>query len=108
MARNLKEIGLGAAIILLLAGLIVMGLGFGIINQETTDPSGIESFFNFLGGGFVVLLGGGVSLVMLVVLITMGFVEIAKRSGTKGILLGAGALVTVFILFLWSILQWAG
>jgi hypothetical protein len=106
MARNLKEIGLGAAIILLLAGLIVMGLGFGIINQETTDPSGIESFFNFLGGGFVVLLGGGVSLVMLVVLITMGFVEIAKRSGTKGILLGAGALVTVFILFLWSILQW--
>jgi hypothetical protein len=105
MARNLKEIGLGAALILFFAGLMGMGLGFGIINQGTTDPSGIESFFNFLGGGFIVLFGGGVSFVMLIVLIVMGFVEIGERSGTKGVLVGVGALVSVFILILWSILQ---
>ena len=106
MARNLKEIGLGVTIILFLVGLMVMGLGFGKINQETTDPSGIELFFNFLGGGFVVLLGGGLSLVMLVVLIVIGFGEIAKQSGTKGILVGVGVLISVFILILWSIFQW--
>jgi len=107
MAKNLKEIGLGAAIILFLAGLVVMSLGFGKINEETTDPSGIELFFNFLGGGFIVLLGGGVSAVMLTILVVMGFVEIAKRSGTKGVLIGVGALVLVCVLIFWSIFQWS-
>ena len=106
MVRKLKEIGLGAAIILFLAGLVVMSVGFGIINEETTDPSGIELFFNFLGGGFIVLLGGGVSAVMLTVLVVMGFVEIGKRSGTKGVLIGVGALVLVCVLIFWSIFQW--
>ena len=104
--QKLKEIGLWAAIILLLAGLVVMRLGFGIINEETTDPSGIELFFNFLGGGFVVLLGGGVAAVMLTVLITMGFVEIGKRSGAKGVFIGVGVLGLICVLILWLIYQW--
>jgi hypothetical protein len=104
--RKLKEIGLWAAIILFLVGLVVMRLGFGIINEETTDPSGIELFFNFLGGGFVVLLGGAVSAVMLTLLIIMGFVEIGKRSGTKGVLIGVGVLLSVCVLILWLIYQW--
>ena len=85
---------------------MVMGMGFEIINRETTDPSGIEFFFNFLGGGFVVLLGGGVSAVMGTILVVMGFVEIGKRSGTKGVLIGVGALAIVCVLILWSIFQW--
>lgn len=104
--QKLKEIGLWAAIILLVAGLVVMRLGFGIINEETTDPSGIELFFNFLGGGFIVLLGGAVSAVMLTILVVMGFVEIGKRSGTKGVLIGVGVLVSVCVLILWLIYQW--
>jgi NADH:ubiquinone oxidoreductase subunit 6 (subunit J) len=107
MIRKLKKIGLGAAIILFLAGLVVMSLGFGIINEETTDPSGIELFFNFLGGGFLVLLGGGVLAVMLTILVVMGFVEIGNRSGTKGFLIGAGALLLICVLIFWSIFQWS-
>ena len=106
MMQKLKEIGLWAAIILLIVGLAVMGMGFEIINRETTDPSGIESFFNFLGGGFIVLLGGGVSAIMLTALIIMAFVEIAQRSGTKGVLIGVGVLFSVCVLMLWLLYQW--
>lgn len=105
MLEKLKRIGLGAAVILFFAGLVVMGMGFEIMNRETTDPSGIELIFNFLGGGFVVLLGIGVSAVMSAILVIIGFVEIAKRSGTKGVLIGVGALVLVCVLIFWSISQ---
>ena len=105
MARKLKDIGLGVAVTLLLAGLIVTGMGFGIINQETTDPSGIESLYNFLGGGLLAFIGGGVSLIMLIVLATIGFYEISKRSGTKGVLIGVGALVCFLALIFWSIVH---
>lgn len=107
MVRKLKEIGLWATIILFLVGLVVMSLGFGIINEDTTDPSGIELFFNFLGGGFIVLLGGGVAAVMLTILITLGFVEIGKRSGTKGVLIGVGVLLVACGFIFWSIFQWS-